>query len=136
MQTRQENTRRHCNAGRIDGEFESCVSLLIFSSDSTHFNRGLIWPNSSWIEQTLEGSYLQQISEMLDRYGEMGLVEARRGLNGDPDIPAVLYVSDGAKVAATSSTARLMLKEESRERVEPSEFSERLGNFPFKSPDR
>ena len=91
---------------------------------------------AGWIEQTLEGSYLQQISEMLDRYGEMGLVEARRGLNGDPDIPAVLYVSDGAKVAATSSTARLMLKKESRERVEPSEFLERLGNFPFKSPDR
>jgi hypothetical protein len=90
---------------------------------------------AGWIEQTLEGNYLQQISEMLDYYGEMGLVEARRGLNGDPDIPAVLYVSDGAKASATPGTARTIADHWSKKRADLSEFSETLGNFPFKRPD-
>lgn len=88
-----------------------------------------------WIEQTLEGNYLHQISEMLERYGDMGLVEARKGLNGDPDIPPVLYVSD-ATTPVSPITAKLMAERESKAPVVLSEFSEHLGNFPFKPPDR
>ena len=80
-----------------------------------------------WVDLGLgDKPYLQQIVDMLKRYGAMALVEARKGVNADPDIPATIYVADGkpspAAVAGGAAGA-----------ASPVEvvFTERLGNFPF-----
>lgn len=81
-----------------------------------------------WVDEGLgESPYLQQIVDMLRHYGSMGLVEARKGVNGDIEIPAVIYVSDGKQpttAALAGATPEVQVS-----------FSERLGNFPFGSRD-
>jgi hypothetical protein len=90
-----------------------------------------------WIEQILDGSdYLLQIREMLDRYGEMGLLEARKGLDGDPDVPEVVYVSDARKPTAAARIALSIREGETTRSGVVLDFVEHLGNFPHKPPHR
>jgi L-lysine epsilon oxidase-like protein len=50
------------------------------------FNR-----RASWY-RILGKSYLDSIQNMVDRYGDMGVVEARPGVKSDPDFPAEMWV--------------------------------------------
>ena len=83
---------------------------------------------TDWIDQELgKTDYLSQIQAMLSRYGDMGLIEARKGVAGDPDISPVIYVGDGKPPPATAGLAAGA--------APPAKiaFTERLGNFPFGS---
>ncbi|WKA31324.1 LodA/GoxA family CTQ-dependent oxidase [Bradyrhizobium roseum] len=88
---------------------------------------------SDWITQTLsDAGYLIQIREMLDRFGNMGVVAQRDGLPNDPDIPEKIYVSDGRKpeekdpISVTATVAGAPQRT-----VQPTGFIERLGRFPL-----
>ncbi|HEV7598967.1 MAG TPA: LodA/GoxA family CTQ-dependent oxidase [Bradyrhizobium sp.] len=88
-----------------------------------------------WITATLDDSdYLVQIREMLDRYGDMGLVERRDGIKGDPDIPEHIYVSDGHKPAAPAAPMTAMVAGAPPRARPPTGFTERLGRFPHEPP--
>jgi hypothetical protein len=88
-----------------------------------------------WITATLDGSsYLVQIREMLDRFGDMGLVERRDGIKGDPDIPEDIYVSDGRKPAAPPTPMTLGVAGARARALPPTGFTERLGRFPHEPP--
>lgn len=80
-----------------------------------------------WIDATLgKLDYRIQIASMLSQYGAMGLIEARQGVAGDPDIPPVIYVSDGTPAPQMLGAAL----------VAPphvgvaDDFVERIGQFP------
>jgi len=80
-----------------------------------------------WVDLGLgDKPYLQQIVDMLGRYGTMGLVEARKGVNGDPDIPSTIYVADGKP--PPTAVAAIFGGAEPPVQVA---FTEQLGNFPF-----
>jgi hypothetical protein len=88
-----------------------------------------------WIAETLrEPNYLQQIVAMIEHYGEMGVITARQGIQGDSDIPSVVYVSDGKAAASAALSgahaAGLAAVAPSTARADI-EFTERRGNFPF-----
>jgi hypothetical protein len=88
-----------------------------------------------WITATLDDSdYLVQIREMLDRYGDMGLVERRDGIEGDPNIPEHIYVSDGHKPAAPAAPMTAMVAGAPPRARPPTGFTERLGRFPHEPP--
>jgi hypothetical protein len=63
-----------------------------------------------WSSQALDGEK-PDTQEMLDRYGDMGLVEARLGPQGG-EFPAAIYASDGHQpkpsVAAPDAFARAL----------------------------
>jgi hypothetical protein len=83
-----------------------------------------------WIDRTLgETDYLHQIVAMIERYGEMGLVMARKGVDGDPEFPPVMYVSDGKDAAAMAAMVAGAVP--GQPPATPIAFTERLGNFPF-----
>jgi hypothetical protein len=48
----------------------------------------------SWLTQALDKEH-PQIEEMLERFGDVGLVEARPGPTDESDFPSVIYASDG-----------------------------------------
>jgi hypothetical protein len=50
---------------------------------------------ANWLEPLdLQKSYTHQINHMIHHFGEMGVVEVRPGLPGDPDFPDTMQVSD------------------------------------------
>ena len=72
------------------------------------FNRRLLWlrallyPNASVAEV---------MNEMIKEFGSLGIVEARPGVKGDPDIPEVIFVESIAdkKIGARAANARTTL---------------------------
>jgi hypothetical protein len=46
---------------------------------------------ASWL-RGLEGQQLQQIDEMITKFGTLGIVEAKKGVPNDPDFPTIMYV--------------------------------------------
>jgi hypothetical protein len=90
---------------------------------------------ADWITATLDdSSYLVQIREMLDRYGDMGLVERRDGIKGNPDIPEDIYVSDGHKPTAPPTPMTMEVAGARPRVLPPTGFTERLGRFPHEPP--
>jgi hypothetical protein len=88
---------------------------------------------ADWVTQTLDDSdYLVQIAEMLDRFGDMGLVQWRAGVAGDAELPPVIYVSDGRKPPPPPQPAAAGV----RVRARPENFRDRLGRFPHEPPPR
>jgi L-lysine epsilon oxidase-like protein len=88
-----------------------------------------------WVKETLDDAdYLVQIREMLDRFGDMGLVQWRKGVDGDPDIPPVIYVSDGHKPTALPAPGPAMVKGAAPLTHRPTGFVERIGRFPHEPP--
>jgi hypothetical protein len=87
---------------------------------------------ADWFDETLDPGPPDQIVQMLERYGDMGLVEARQGVTGDPVIPPVLYVSDGHK-PSTTATVTAAVSGARRQAPTAEGFRERLGQFPFGS---
>ena len=89
-----------------------------------------------WFDKGLgETGYLAQVVAMLERYGLMGLIMARKGVEGDPDIPSTLYVGDGkspaaAPMAGPIPAAGAVPAVAAHEPI-PLAFTGRLGNFPF-----
>ena len=87
-----------------------------------------------WITETLgDGGYLQEIVAMIDRYGDMGLVTARQGVHGDPDIAGVVYVSDRGSAPAPAPAPGLTAQAAAAHAParHAIEFTERRGNFPL-----
>ena len=87
-----------------------------------------------WFDKGLgKTGYLAQIVAMLERYGHMGLIMARKGVDGDPDIPPTLYVGDGKSpdAAPTAGPAPTAVAADSQRVPVPVAFTARLGNFPF-----
>jgi L-Lysine epsilon oxidase N-terminal/L-lysine epsilon oxidase C-terminal domain len=113
-----------------DAAYKIAIDLSKPSDDRIAAFKG----REDWFGQTLDDAdYLLQIGEMLDRYGDMGLVEARKGVDGDPDIPAVIYVSDGTTHTATAKAA---VKTAVMRSHAIAGFVEHLGRFPFEPPER
>src|SRR6185369_15288164 len=56
---------------------------------------------ASWFAPLgLDQSYAHQLNYMIQHFGEMGVVEMRDGLPGDPHFPATMQVQDGRPAAA------------------------------------
>jgi hypothetical protein len=56
---------------------------------------------ASWFAPLgLDQSYAHQLNYMIQHFGEMGVVELRDGLPGDPHFPATMQVQDGRPAAA------------------------------------
>lgn len=49
---------------------------------------------AAWL-RGLEGQYLTQVDEMIDKFGTLGIVEAQPGIPNDPDFPATMFVETG-----------------------------------------
>jgi hypothetical protein len=82
---------------------------------------------ADWFLQTLEKQ--DQLHGMVERYGQMGLVIRRKGLQGDPEIPEDIYVSDGHKPAAALESMTAMVAGALPPARQPSGAVERLGRF-------
>ena len=52
-------------------------------------------------DRTLGAGYMNQIANMIDGFPDMGIVEVRKGVDGDPDFPAVMQVEDRGGEAMT-----------------------------------
>lgn len=64
---------------------------------------------AGWL-RALTGSVAEVMDEMIADFGAMGIVEARPGVDGDPDLPAVMYVetlAGGRLKQAAEQVARL-----------------------------
>jgi len=49
---------------------------------------------AAWL-RGLKGQYLEQVANMIDQFGDLGIVESRKGFKNDPDFPAIIYVETG-----------------------------------------
>jgi hypothetical protein len=69
---------------------------IVMNTDLPRSQRLQAFANrANWLEPLdLDKSYTHQINHMIHHFGEMGVVEVRKGLTGDPDFPAVMQVSD------------------------------------------
>lgn len=88
-----------------------------------------------WFDKGLGNTgYVAQVVAMIERYGDMGLIMARKGVDGDPDIPPILYVGDGKSPAATPMMVQALVATEgaTREPI-PVAFTAHLGNFPARA---
>jgi hypothetical protein len=74
------------------------------------FNR-----RASWF-RILGSAYLEQLTNMINRYGDLGVVECRPGVPSDPDFPAEMYVE--SKPYAPGSTVEVEALESEEEREE------------------
>lgn len=61
---------------------------------------------ASWY-RILGTQYLEQIANMVHLYGDLGVVEYRPGVKGDPDFPPEMYVESKPTLPATPSTKLL-----------------------------
>jgi hypothetical protein len=93
---------------------------------------------TEWIPLTVDDDdYIDQITEMIDRWSAVGLIEARSGVHGDADIAPVIYVSDAkppapqAQAPSAGSTERAGAAPPP---VRSDHFRDRRGNFPFARP--
>lgn len=64
-----------------------------------------------WL-RTLSGSAPQAMMQMVTHFGAMGIVEARPGVEGDPDFPETMYVESlaGSKLRAKSLEAARFIR--------------------------
>ena len=63
------------------------------------FNR-----RASWYRILGEG-YLNEVSNMIDRYGNLGVVECRDGIPNDPDFPPLMYVESKPRLPEEEAPA-------------------------------
>lgn len=62
------------------------------------FNR-----RASWY-RILGSQYLTQIANMIQMYGDLGVVEAREGVKDDPDLPPIIFVESVPKLPQVPAT--------------------------------
>lgn len=65
---------------------------------------------ASWYRLLGEG-YLTQVKNMIDLYGDLGVVEHRSGVPDDPDFPAEMYVESRPGAAAVPKAALEIVEE-------------------------
>ena len=95
----------------------------VMNAGETHEKRVAAFHNRiDWFNQELDAP---QIVKMLAQFGNLSLVEARKGVDGDPQIPPTIYVGDGLPKPPVVVEAAAALRETPR-----AEFTEHLGNFP------
>lgn len=72
------------------------------------FNRRLLWLRALLYPNA---SVADVMNEMIKQFGSLGIVEARPGVKGDPDIPEVIFVESIAdkKLGARAANARTTL---------------------------
>ena len=88
------------------------------------FNR-----RASWY-RILGQNYLQQIANMIDRYGDLGVVEYRPGVLNDPDFPAEMYV-ESRPYAPGSGLALAAAPEDAQEMQQRQAMAQEADNIPY-----